>query len=354
MEQLIELMQKQMERQEQRYEQQLEVQKQQVEQQEANQKAQLKVILKAIGKSEPVVSTLQGATPSFMPFDSSSEFWTDYWARFCTFANAHAVSDERKAKIFLTNQSLTTNKLFSIFVPYLLYNKLLFNLASQETPSKSINKLTITEFETYMKNQFHPKRFIVRERFKCWSNTQRKPGETILELAARIRQAAATCDFSAIEDPLDEALRTHFICSIHNEAVLKALFKVKDNELTFSRAIEIAVETEDTVKVAKETVFGSKPQPVSKVNVQKLKSKSAVGTSKDLSKPKVKCYRSGNANHVATDCRFKDAICNYCKKIHGHLEKVCRKKAQQSKSFVKSIRLLEVNSIQTDTPQFLN
>ena len=202
----------------------------------------------------------------------------------------------------------------------------------------------MTEIETYLKNQFDTKRFVVRERFKYWSDVQRKPGETLLELAARIRQAAArpTCDFSAIEDPVDEALRTRFICSINNEAVLKALFKVKDNKLTFSRAIEIAVETEDAAKVAKETVFGSKPQPVLKANLQKLKSKLAVGTSKDSSKSKVTCYYCGNANHVSIDCRFKDATCNYCK-ITGRLEKVCRKKAQQSKSSVKSIRLLEVN-----------
>jgi len=79
--------------------------------------------------------------------------------------------------------------------------------------------------ETYMKQHFDPKRFIVRERFKFWSEMQRNPGESVLELAVRIRQAAATCDFSAIQDPLDETLR--FICSNNNEAVLKALFKVK-------------------------------------------------------------------------------------------------------------------------------
>jgi len=138
---------------------------------------------------------LQGATPSFVPFDPSSELWTDYWAKFCIFANAHSVPNARKAQIFLTNQSSITYKLLS-------------NLASQETPPKSINELTMDEIKTYMKQQFDPKRFIVRERFKFWSEMQCKPGESALELAARIRQAAATCIFSAIQDPLDEALRS--------------------------------------------------------------------------------------------------------------------------------------------------
>eukprot|EP00795_Rhopilema_esculentum_P006058 gene6057-biopygen7749 len=69
---------------------------------------------------------------------------------------------------------------------------------------------------------------------------RRKPGETLQELAARIRQDAATCGFASIKDPQDEALRSRFICSVNNEAVLKALFKVKDDELDFARAIEIA------------------------------------------------------------------------------------------------------------------
>ena len=49
-------------------------------------------------------------------------------------------------------------------------------------------------------------RYVVRERFKFWSEMRRKPGETIQELAARIRQDAVTCDFPRIKDPLDEAL----------------------------------------------------------------------------------------------------------------------------------------------------
>ena len=79
-------------------------------------------------------------------------------------------------------------------------------------------------------------------------------GETVHELAARIRHDAVTCDFPAIHDPLDEAMRTRFMCSVNNEAVLKALFKHKEGDLTFAKAVALAVETEEA---AKETVHGS-------------------------------------------------------------------------------------------------
>ena len=50
-------------------------------------------------------------------------------------------------------------------------------------------------------------------------------------------------------------MTTRFLCSISNEAVLKALFKVED-ELMFTRAIQIATKPEEAAKVAKETVYG--------------------------------------------------------------------------------------------------
>ena len=90
-----------------------------------------------------------------------------------------------------------------------------------------------------MKTQFDPTRYIVRERYKFWFDLKRKAGETIPELAARIRQDAVTCDFTTITDPQDEALRTRFICSVNNEAILKALFRMKDDELTFAKAVAV-------------------------------------------------------------------------------------------------------------------
>ena len=131
---------------------------------------------------------------------------------------------------------------------------------------------------------------------------KRKPGETIPELASRIRQDAATCDFQSIKDPLDEALRTKFICSVDNEAVLKTLFKLKDDELKFSNAIRVAQEVEEAAKVAKETVAKSK-------------------TSKTQEK-KTACFRCGNSGHFSKACPHIKAICSFCKKT-GHLQSVC-------------------------------
>ena len=154
-----------------------------------------------------------------------------------------------------------------------------------------------------MKEQFDPKLFIIRERFKFWSVMQRKPGETLQELAARIRQDAATCDFPSIEDPQDEALRQRFICSVNNEAVLKAVFKVKDTDLTFALAVQVAIETEDVARVAKETVYGSKARPVNKVH-QKQKKGPQQNHQQSYSKDQQKCYRCGKV-HKASDCPYE-------------------------------------------------
>ena len=255
---------------------------------------------------------------SFQPFDSTSELWTDYLARFRTFVTANSIPDKKQAQIFLTNQSNSVYKMLS-------------NLAAQQQPVKSIHELTMNDIQTFMAEQFDPKRFVVRERFKFWSDMKRKPGKTIPELASRIRQDAATCDFQSIKDPLDEALRTKFICSVDNEAVLKTLFKLKDDELKFSNAIRVAQEVEEAAKVAKETVHGQPSTSVQKVYHAKSK------TSKTQEK-KTACFRCGNSGHFSKACPHIKAICSFCKKT-GHLQSVCTK---SNVLFHPSIKLLDL------------
>eukprot|EP00731_Ephydatia_muelleri_P009196 Em0004g1534a len=279
------------------------------------------------------------AIPTFVPFDASSELWTDYWARFLTFLGANSVPDDKAAQIFLTNQTKVTYKLLG-------------NLASQQTPPKDVNELTLNEIQGFMKSQFDPTRYVVRERFKFWSEMQRKPGETVLELAARIRHDAVRCDFPSIQDPQDEAMRTRFMCSVNNEAVLKALFKVKDDELTFAKALQIALETEEAAKVAKETVYGSKqvqasPSAHAVHRVQPSKQQSPTSPTPAVSKhrsdfPRGTCPRCGKKDHGSNDCPFKATVCNYCQKM-GHIQAACLKKKREQQP----VRTISKHSIQT-------
>ena len=277
---------------------------------------QLKILQSSLNNPRENVPTPMA---SFQPFDSTSELWTDYLARFRTFVTANSVPDNKQAQIFLTNQSNSVYKMLS-------------NLAAQQQPVKSIHELTMNDIQTFMAEQFDPKRFVVRERFKFWSDMKRKPGETIPELASRIRQDAATCDFQSIKDPLDEALRTKFICSVDNEAVLKTLFKLKDDELKFSNAIRVAQEVEEAAKVAKETVHGQPSTSVQKVYHAKSK------TSKTQEK-KTACFRCGNSGHFSKACPHIKAICSFCKKT-GHLQSVCMSRLRDNKLVKQQMKLV--------------
>ena len=277
---------------------------------------QIKILQSSLNKPRENVPTPMA---SFQPFDSTSELWTDYLARFRTFVTANFIPDNKQAQIFLTNQSNSVYKMLS-------------NLAAQQQPVKSIHELTMNDIQTFMAEQFDPKRFVVRERFKFWSDMKRKPGETIPELASRIRQDAATCDFQSIKDPLDEALRTKFICSVDNEAVLKTLFKLKDDELKFSNAIRVAQEVEEAAKVAKETVHGQPSTSVQKVYHAKSK------TSKTQEK-KTACFRCGNSGHFSKACPHIKAICSFCKKT-GHLQSVCMSRLRDNKLVKQQMKLV--------------
>ena len=277
---------------------------------------QLKTLQSSLNEPRENVPTPMA---SFQPFDSTSELWIDYLARFRTFVTANSIPDNKQAQIFLTNQSNSVYKMLS-------------NLAAQQQPIKSIHELTMNDIRTFMAEQFDPKRFVVRERFKFWSDMKRKPGETIPELASRIRQDAAACDFQSIKNPLDEALQTKFICSVDNEAVLKTLFKLKDDELKFSNAIRVAQEVEEAAKVAKETVHGQPSTSVQKVYHAKSK------TSKTQEK-KTACFRCGNSGHFSKACPHIKAICSFCKKT-GHLQSVCMSRLRDNKLVKQQVKLV--------------
>ncbi|KII61549.1 hypothetical protein RF11_07127 [Thelohanellus kitauei] len=174
----------------------------------------------------------------FPPFSPSSEIWTTYLARFITFVEANSIPPERIPLVFLTNQSTE------------IFNKL--QTVSLQFPSpKQPNNLTWEEICAIMSKNFDSYKFIAREKHRFYTGIRRQPGETPLELAARIREMAKSCNFPAIKDPLEEALKTAFVCSVSNETVLKAIFHKASEELKFEDIIDIATEVEEASKAAK-------------------------------------------------------------------------------------------------------
>ena len=206
--------------------------------------------------------------------------------------------------------------------------------------------MKFSDITGFMSSHYDPTQFTVRERYKFWSTIKRKPGETPTELAARVRQMATTCDFPAIKNPLDEAMRTCFICAINNEAILKSVFREKEEKLTFAKAVEIATEVEEA---AKAQVY-SKPDEVQMIHTKKPQrnnhhhhhQKSPPPPTKPSPSTTARCYRCGKNGHAMKDCRLSNAVCNFCGK-KGHIEAACITKQRSSK--VNLITTSTINSL---------
>ena len=117
-------------------------------------------------------------------------------------------------------------------------------------------------------------------------------------------------------------MRTRFICSPGNEAVPKAIFNVSDEELTFSKAVKIAHNTENAAKIAKEQCYRSGQEPVLKVkgskNYKKSNEPKKHNAIENVSKGK-SCYHCNRGSHQADECRYENVEYNFCRK-KGHVE----------------------------------
>ena len=165
----------------------------QMKAQEKQMKAQAEVQQKAVDAllghlaeaSTPAAPAV--SVPSFTPFDPTSELWRQYLDRFTIFAGANSIPNEKLAHVFLTNQTSETYQLLD-------------NLAGQQDPPILVKDLGMDQIQEFMRGHFDPARFVIQERYNYWSSPARWPGESLNELEARLRKAAATCDFPSVRN----------------------------------------------------------------------------------------------------------------------------------------------------------
>ena len=198
---------------------------------------------------------------------------------------------------------------------------LLKSLLSPQLPSE----FTFDEITSKLINHLKPRRLTVAERFKFHQRNQ-NDGEDVAKFAAELRRLASTCNFG---DFLTEALRDQFVCGIRNGNTQR---KLLSEDRSFEQAMQIALADEAADAEAKQLhSHGNSGASGSIVGAVGVKTKAYSNKSsayKRTENPKMqtnrKCYRC-NGSHSHQTCKFKDAICHFCKKA-GHIAAACRKK----------------------------
>ncbi len=156
-----------------------------------------------------------------------------------------------------------------------------------------------------------------------FNTRNRNATETVPQFLATLRSLAEYFDYGIT---LDDMLGDRLVCGIRTQQIQKRLMGEKD--LTFAKAKELEESMEAAAKGSKQIQEKSETpaQGVHYTNKWKMRgqgrSSASVTTGVQQPRPpkgrgKVTCYRC-NGNHFPSTCRFRQSICNKCKK-QGHI-----------------------------------
>ncbi|CAG2228036.1 unnamed protein product [Mytilus edulis] len=153
------------------------------------------------------------------------------------------------------------------------------------------------------------------QRFKFNSIT-RHSNESVRTFIAAQRSLTEHGNYS---DTLHAMLRDRLVVGIKRDRIQRRL--LAEPNLTFEKTLEIATTMETVEKNAQTIQASGTNAAFQKINqVSKSYTRNNSGNSKQGD-----CYQCGG-NHLAAECRFKDAKCHSCKK-KGHIAKKCRNKS---------------------------
>ena len=228
-------------------------------------------------------------------FNPDQESMTTYLERMELYFAANEIKDGTQVAAFLTMIGRETYKrLVDLFAP--------------EKPATK----TLKEITDKLKEHFEPLKVEIAERYNFYQRNQ-LPGESVTEFLAELRRLSIHCGFGTF---LNQALRDKLVCGLLDEGTKKKLLAEKNLDL--KNAVQIAQGMEAAEKNTK-LLRGNDSQPIQMIRRQR----------KDVQRgvPATACYRCGGF-HGSSDCRFKDAVCHYCKK-RGHIARVCRARGKR-------------------------
>lgn len=264
---------------------------------------------------------LHGTAPVF---DSTQEEWAEYAERLDSYFLANDLKDPVKKRAILVNA-----------VGPKTY-RLIKTLCLPEKPQDH----SFEEIVKRVKTHFHPKPSAIMRRYD-FNERKQKPGESVAEFLAAIREIADDCEYGTV---LEDMLRDRLVFSIADKRVRNRY--LRETKLSYVDARDMALAAEAADKDAKQIQAGqdrddSSPQrssfptagsghahegvPVSRVDRHPSR-RSGKGSPR---RPHPTSYTPGESKHEASTCRYREYECRYCRK-KGHLAAVCRKKAREA------------------------
>ena len=209
--------------------------------------------------------------------------------------------------------------------------QLIRNLVAPNKPTEK----TFSDLVTLVKDHYQPRPSTIVQRFNFHMRTQ-KPGETISDFVAQLRKISEYCEFG---DALQDMLRDRLVCGCKDQRLQCKL--LAESELSFEKAFKIAKAMEAAEKEAKDLqdTPGTPVNRLSRGPISKPTTRNNLRLPHQAQRTPVtpSCYRCG-AKHKASDCKFRDAECHFCKK-KGHIAKMCRSKAKMQQNQTRTNQL---------------
>lgn len=256
---------------------------------------------------------------NFTPYQSDESF-NNFIRRLEVFLLLKYQSCDNKMKVYILLHSLTP-----------LVHQQLYDLCSPENPLEK----TYDELVKLLSDHIDPKPSKWALQHKFITRTQQTQ-ESIMDFSLALKKMSVNCEFMCKcgNSIADQFLSLQFIRGLLDNDIRTRLLQDQTRH-TYNEIVQIAssMEMAKTESLLVNDSGTSKNYNIHKVN--KFNNNLATYTfnnrtlmnSKSAERLKFenlrgRCYRCGSTTHRANHCKFKDKICNQCKK-EGHLAKVC-------------------------------
>ena len=183
----------------------------------------------------------------------------------------------------------------------------------------AVMDVTFDEIAALIQTHYQSKPSVIRRWFH-FNTCVLQPGENITAFIARLWHLASHCEYG---DNTVELIRDRIVCGIRDDALQCSLLSIL--KLTFDKACEQALTHELAEQNSKVL---SAPTSVHRNERDASATAHPKVNDRNQAHLETPCYHCGG-QHSAKSCRFKDSVCNFCRK-KGHIQCVCRSHCQES------------------------